>query len=185
MTTDGSGNVIGTNLLSPYGEVLSSTTSDSFSYASLYQDTEYGGDASWFRNYSTEQLRWARPDPYNGSYDLSNPQSFNRYMYVNGNPLLFVDPSGLIDDCWVLGGDSWEISTPGGKSYGSDPGQWICQALPRTNETLGYLGNIGWGRVPAPFKGTTKPRPSATNNGSKSNEMAWNIRRCHEPKLLI
>ncbi|MGH9616401.1 MAG: RHS repeat-associated core domain-containing protein, partial [Acidobacteriaceae bacterium] len=87
MTTDGSGNVTGTNVLSPYGETLSSNTNDSFSYAGLTQDTEYGGDAATFRNCSTEQTRWLRPDPYNGSYDLSNPQSFNRYTYVNGNPL--------------------------------------------------------------------------------------------------
>ncbi len=95
MTTDGSGNVTGSNLMTPYGETLSSNTSDSFQFAGLYQDPEYGGDHAMFRNYSTEQTRWTRPDPYNGSYDLANPQSFNRYMYVNGNPLMYTDPSGL------------------------------------------------------------------------------------------
>ena len=55
---------------------------------------ENSSDHAWFRNYSTEQDRWLRPDPYNGSYDLLNPQSFNRYSYVENNPLRFVDPSG-------------------------------------------------------------------------------------------
>lgn len=95
MTTDGSGNVTGTNVLSPYGETLSSNTSDSFSYAGLTQDTEYGGDAATFRNYSTEQVRWTRPDPYDGSYDLSNPQTMNRYVYAMNNPLNNIDPTGL------------------------------------------------------------------------------------------
>jgi hypothetical protein len=40
--------------------------------------------------------RWLSPDPYDGSYDGSNPQSFNRYTYVMNNPLAAVDPSGLI-----------------------------------------------------------------------------------------
>ena len=35
------------------------------------------------------------PDPYDGSYDASNPQSFNRYAYVLNSSLSWVDPIGL------------------------------------------------------------------------------------------
>ena len=94
-TADGSGNITGTIVYTPYGEILASNTNDAYTYAGLYQDQEYGGYHAWYRNFSTEQIRWITPDPYNGSYDLNNPQSFNRYSYVNGNPLGFVDPSGL------------------------------------------------------------------------------------------
>ncbi len=33
--------------------------------------------------------RFDQPDPYDGSYSLSNPQSFNRYAYAQNDP---VDP---------------------------------------------------------------------------------------------
>jgi hypothetical protein len=36
------------------------------------------------------------PDPYYGSYDFSNPQSFNRYAYVENDPLSYIDPIGLV-----------------------------------------------------------------------------------------
>jgi hypothetical protein len=38
-----------------------------------------------------------QPDPYDGSYNLTDPQSFNRYAYVQNDPVNFVDPSGLDD----------------------------------------------------------------------------------------
>jgi hypothetical protein len=44
------------------------------------------------------------PDPYDGSYDPSNPQSFNRYTYAMNNPVSYVDPSGL-DACVYKNGD--------------------------------------------------------------------------------
>ena len=96
MTTDNSGNVTGANVFLPFGQLMSSTTNDSFQFTGLEQDTENSSDHAWFRNYSTEQSRWLRPDPYLGSYDLLNPQSFNRYMYVNGNPLGYIDPSTTV-----------------------------------------------------------------------------------------
>lgn len=101
-TADGSGNITGTTVYTPYGEVLASNTSDPYMYAGLYQDQEYGGYHAWYRDFSTEQIRWITPDPYNGSYDLMNPQSFNRYSYVNNNPLGYADPSGLVDG-WANG----------------------------------------------------------------------------------
>lgn len=39
--------------------------------------------------------RFNRPDPYDGSYDPTNPQSWNRYVYAINDPLSLVDPEGL------------------------------------------------------------------------------------------
>jgi len=40
--------------------------------------------------------RWLSPDPAGlGAVDTSNPQSWNRYAYVGGNPFSFTDPTGL------------------------------------------------------------------------------------------
>ena len=45
------------------------------------------------------------PDWYLGSYDVSNPQSFDRYSYVENMPLSFIDVSGL--EKWWLTGDGY------------------------------------------------------------------------------
>jgi hypothetical protein len=39
--------------------------------------------------------RFMSPDPANAGADFTNPQSWNGYGYVLGNPLALVDPSGL------------------------------------------------------------------------------------------
>jgi hypothetical protein len=61
-----------------------------------------------FRNYSFSQGRWLAPDPYDGSYDITNPESLNRYAYAGNNPLTFIDPSGL----YVLPPDPDPCSDP-------------------------------------------------------------------------
>jgi RHS repeat-associated protein len=38
---------------------------------------------------------FTQPDPANAGADILNPQSWNAYAYVLGNPLALVDPSGL------------------------------------------------------------------------------------------
>ena len=50
-----------------------------------------------FRRFNRKYSRFDQPDPYDGSYSLTNPQSFNRYAYVQNDPVNFVDPSGLDD----------------------------------------------------------------------------------------
>jgi len=40
--------------------------------------------------------RWLSPDPAGlGAVDPGNPQTWNRYAYVGGNPFSFTDPTGL------------------------------------------------------------------------------------------
>ena len=45
------------------------------------------------RYYSPELRRFINADIIHG--EISNPTSLNRYSYVNGNPVSFVDPFGL------------------------------------------------------------------------------------------
>ena len=47
------------------------------------------------RRYNRWWGRFDQPDPYDGSYDLADPQSFNRYGYVSNDPVNFTDPTGL------------------------------------------------------------------------------------------
>jgi RHS repeat-associated protein len=88
----------------PFGDgfaVVSGTDSDANHFAALNQDDEDWTEHAQFRNYSPAQGRWLSPDPYDGSYDPTNPQSFNRYAYVLNNPLSFIDPSGLDIQCYT------------------------------------------------------------------------------------
>lgn len=65
-------------------------------YALTKRDDATGLDHTWFRKNENRAGRWTSPDPYNGSMSLGNPQSFNRYSYVENEPTNYVDPSGLL-----------------------------------------------------------------------------------------
>jgi len=58
-------------------------------------DTETSTYHTQFRQLSYGLSRWLVPDPYAGSYDVTNPQSLNRYTYVLDNPMRYVDRFGL------------------------------------------------------------------------------------------
>lgn len=73
------------------------TNSDSIRhrYALTENDEATGLNDTWFRKHENRSGRWTSPDPYNGSMSISDPQSFNRYSYVSGQPTNYVDPAGL------------------------------------------------------------------------------------------
>lgn len=67
-------------------------------YTGKERDTESGNDYFGARYYGSSMGRFSSPDPSGLVYaDPTNPQSFNLYAYVQNNPLVNVDPTGL--DC--------------------------------------------------------------------------------------
>jgi RHS repeat-associated protein len=91
------GGVEGTFTSLPFGDAqttTSGTDGDPYHFAMLDYDSETKTYHAQFRQYGANQAQWMSPDPYYGSYDLGNPQSFDRYAYTQNNPLSVTDPSG-------------------------------------------------------------------------------------------
>jgi RHS repeat-associated protein len=93
-----SGSLEGTFTSLPFGDdqtTVSGSDLDAYHYAMLDYDKETNTGHAQYRQYNSTQGHWVRPDPYYGSYDFSNPQSFDRYAYAGNSPLANVDPQGL------------------------------------------------------------------------------------------
>lgn len=65
-------------------------------YAGQYQDVSTGLYKMGARYYQPELGRWTQPDP--------SGQDANAYLYVGGNPVNFVDPTGLFCVLGTYGG---------------------------------------------------------------------------------
>lgn len=80
----------------PYGEPYDESGIQDRSFAGQNGDTTADLNDFLFREYHPTQGRWLRPDPAGLAAVLpANPQTWNRYAYVNNNPLNSVDPFGL------------------------------------------------------------------------------------------
>jgi len=98
--TNGSGAITSTIDLDPWGGETSRSSNQAFQphRYTTYERDGNGGDEAMVRRYAGKWHRFVQPDPADGSYDWTNPQSFNRYAYVQNDPVNFVDPSGLDPD---------------------------------------------------------------------------------------
>lgn len=99
--TNSSGTVISTIDVDPWGGETDKSSNQAFQphRFTTYERDANAGDEAMMRRYTGKWHRFYQPDPYDGSYDMSDPQSFNRYSYVQSDPVNFVDPTGL-DFCY-------------------------------------------------------------------------------------
>jgi RHS repeat-associated protein len=97
----------------PYGEDKGTpAANDQVKFATYTRDSVDLYDYADQRYYYSGWGRFLSPDPYSGSMDPANPQSWNRYSYLLGDPVNSIDPTGLAEVC--------EMDTPictGGDPY--------------------------------------------------------------------
>jgi RHS repeat-associated protein len=155
---DSSGVITSVIELDPWGSETQSTVNRNTSQQTR-KYTTYERDANSSDEAMMRRLgRWGRfeqPDPYDGSYNLTDPQSFNRYSYTENDPVNFTDPTGLCIEVPLemgeTGGVRWisvlcrdqgflpepERVNPGGGGAGSrNTGQR------RTNDACGDMAGI-------------------------------------------
>lgn len=154
-TTSGITGVVGSL---PFGEMTINSGGDNFPFTDHERDGENSTDATLFRHYAPTQLRWLSPDPYNGSYDLSDPQSLNRYAYLTNRPMSATDPMGL--DC-VNGGSGTILTINCGGSgdngpESSDDGIWGSNSGPVVSSGFTGGGVLGgsYYSMPLAYGGT-------------------------------
>ena len=80
----------------PYGEAYAQSGASDLSFTGQNNDTVSNLYDFLLREYHPVQGRWISPDPAGvAAVDPMNPQTWNRYAYVGGDPLSNVDPLGL------------------------------------------------------------------------------------------
>ena len=92
----------------PYGEYYANAGTTDLNFTGKNQDTAAGLYDFSNREYNYIQGRWAAPDPAgSAAVNLANPQTWNRYAYVAGNPLASTDPSGLFGAEGIACRNNW------------------------------------------------------------------------------
>ncbi len=89
------GQTVGQRGLYPYGDSLiwyETGTTDKWKFTTYERDGESVNDYAMARYYINRFGRFSSPDPLAGS--ISDPQSLNRYAYVENDPIDAIDPDG-------------------------------------------------------------------------------------------
>jgi len=85
----------------PYGEPHQESGTIDRNFTGQNQGITGGQYDFLMREFNPIQGRWWTPDPSGlAAVDPNNPQSWNRYAYVNGRPLSAIDPLGLETCTW-------------------------------------------------------------------------------------
>lgn len=105
-------------------------------YGLIERDGASGLDHAWFRKLEQNAGRWTSPDPYGASASIVNPQSFNRYAYVENQPTNFIDPNGLNEEAPIrihTRAPFWNWADPFFYGWGAEFGgnfEWLYDEYP-------------------------------------------------------
>lgn len=135
VVTSQSGGVISRQDYQPFGEELGAVemrSNDPYyggassarqGYAGMEEDEGSGMNHTLWRKYDSSSGRWTSPDPYGGSMTVADPQSLNRYTYVNNDPVNMTDPLGLMGaDVGYSGFEGWGSSAGYNDPHFGGPG---------------------------------------------------------------
>ena len=79
----------------PFGEEMTTSSNNEYKFASTYRDSATGLDYAMMWYYASGTGRFLSTDPYRASGGPADPQSWNRYAYVQNDPANFIDPKGM------------------------------------------------------------------------------------------
>jgi RHS repeat-associated protein len=95
--TDTAGEITLSKTYNPYGENVYSGGDAQTNYGFTGEYTDVTGNVYLrARYYNPNDGRFMSRDTWSG--DVNNPLSLNRWMYVEGNPVNYVDPSGFVKE---------------------------------------------------------------------------------------
>ena len=94
--TTGTGSPCYDATFTPYGEEHNTlnTCPQNYKFTGYERDSETGLDYAFARYYNSRLGRFMSADPLAGN--IGDPQSLNRYAYVENNPTNYLDPFGML-----------------------------------------------------------------------------------------
>lgn len=107
LLTDANGSIVENTTYDPFGQVLTGGTKSKYQYTGQEKDQETPLNYYNARYYDSQIQHFTQPDTI--IPDLYNPQTLNRYSYVQNNPLRYIDPSGHAgaDPTFDMVGPDW------------------------------------------------------------------------------
>jgi RHS repeat-associated protein len=104
-------------------------------------DGETGLNYARARYQSSVQGRFTGVDPLGASADVANPQSFNRYSYVENTPLIAVDPTGMaLADMGVYQTANPEVARKVERAEDQGIKNWVT----KQGQTIGQRTSRAW-----------------------------------------
>ena len=158
----------------PYGDEITSTANDREKFATYTRDSYTGFDYADQRFYASTYGRFNTPDPYKASGGPSDPGSWNRYSYVEGDPVNAKDPRGLY---LINGADESDLWGGGGLGDG-------CSEMDPSHRLLFQLWCWGFVLLPATEAAATgRWRGQFIGSASNLCELLWNTIPVRRPPI--